>query len=285
MICYEQTSDGLRGRKPYRLNADGSLTVLTILSSGTNLSPIYAPLKSWDYQTGNFSQWDDIHAANDNQPEIVTDLYKSGFPSSAKFTARAGKLPSWDTQTDVDRTEVFATATATGIPIEGLEQWFWWSTFFPPDIQLDAGLWLVYSQFHHSASTGNCPVSFELSNESVPRIRLNIRGGIFDPSLRWAKQWNFNFSRGQWIDHLIYVKWSSNPADGRFGLWLNNQEMIPASEPVANLYSSGGPDNGPQTNYLKQGIYRGRTNRIHTLYFTGTVRGSSKDSVLKYVYT
>lgn len=75
----------------------------------------------------------------------------------------------------------------------------------------------------------------------------------------------------------------ADECSSRFGLWLNGVEAVSPSEPVANLYSSGDPSGGPQTTYLKQGIYRGRTSRVHTIHHTGTVRGSSKDSVLRYL--
>lgn len=66
------------------------------------------------------------------------------------------------------------------------------------------------------------------------------------------------------------------------GILLNGVQKVAPTTPAANLYSSGGPNGGSQSAYLKQGIYRGTTSRVHTIHHTGTVRGATRDSVVKY---
>ncbi len=247
---------------------------------------LYNPAQSWDYQTGDFSQWSNIQAATDNQPSIVADTIRPDFAKSAKFVARQGKNPSWNTDPTVDRTELSSSIADTGTPTEGLEQWYWWSSHFGSDVTVDPGNWMSYTQWHQTANTGNPNIAFLVTAGSTPRIKLSMLGGNPDTSLRWSGSWDGGaIERNSWTDHLVYIKWSSDPAKGRIGLWVNGVEKIAPSTPVANLYSSGGQTAGPQSAYFKQGIYRGTTNRTHTIHYTGTVRGHTRDSVLGYKTT
>jgi hypothetical protein len=252
--------------RPQGAIANGS-SPLSQTGSATKVSPITL----LDYQTGDFSQWAEVQTARPEQAEVVTSPTREGTTYSAKFTVAPGDHTFGDTSTI--RGEVRASVADSGSPTEGMDQWFAWSTLFPSDFEWD-GDWLSYTQWHQTARTGPPVIALLVTAGDNPHLNLTVRGGILQAGVepRVAIFDLGPLERGVWLDHKVYVHWSSEPGAGRIGIWINDRQVLMPTA-VANLYAG-------QSVYLKQGLYASAsTNRSHTVYHTGTRIGPTEMSV------
>ena len=224
-----------------------------------------------DYQTGDFSQWAEVQTARVDQATLVTSPARPGSTYSARFTVAAEDHVFGDTSTI--RGEVRAGLEGPATPAEGMQQWYAWSTYFPPDFEWD-GEWLIYTQWHHTQRSGPPVVALVVSPGPAPRLSLIVRGGTLQAGVQ-PRTATFDLGplqRGVWLDHKVNVNWSSAPGAGRVGVWINGTQVL-APTAVANLYVGQGA-------YLKQGLYASAsTNRSHTVYHTGTRIGPTEASV------
>jgi hypothetical protein len=230
-----------------------------------------SPVTVLDYQTGDFSQWAEVQIARSEQATLVTSPTRAGSTYSARFTVAPGDHVFGDTSTI--RGEVRTGLEGPATPAEGMQQWYAWSTYFPPDFEWD-GEWLIYTQWHHTQRTGPPVVALLVSPGSAPRLSLIVRGGTLQAGVQ-PRTATFDLGplqRGVWLDHKVSVDWSSTPGAGRISVWINGEQVLPSTA-VANLYAG-------QNAYLKQGLYASAsTSRSHTVYHTETRIGPTETSV------
>lgn len=255
-----------------RALASLSLTALLVPIGSASALAADAPAWTGDYQTGNLSQWTDVHVARPDGAVVVTSPVRDGYTKSAKFTVRPGDRTFG--QVNEERAEVMSNVQQSG-SVEGAETWHGWSSLFPAGTSVEPGSWLAFSQWHQTANT--CPpnVAFMITDSSVPRIRLSVRGGALNLST-CAAATSSTYDLGvlpvdNWTDFTVHGKWSSDPAKGSMEVKLNGRTVLPPT-PVANLYTG-------QAAYFKQGIYRGNMSRTTVIYHTGTRRGATETSV------
>jgi Polysaccharide lyase len=239
-----------------------------------------APLTSLlDYQTSDFTQWTEQHLHRSEQEAIVTSPARTGFPQTARFVVAPGDHTGG--RTGVERAEVMASIAQTGNPAQGRTMWFAWSTFIPAGTHVDSNAtspvgngWLVFSQWHGTASSGPGPnIAFSLTKgTATPRLILATNGGSGSGTRsEWVQPTALPL--GRWVDFVVGITWGTSSSVGRMTVrvngttWLNNA-------PCANLYPG-------QSAYFKQGIYRASSRQTQTIYHTGTRIGPTEGSVTR----
>lgn len=243
-----------------------------------NESGQVAAIELFDYQTGNFSQWNDQQYFRPEQVAIVTSPARAGYPDTARFIVAPGDYTNGGTTEE--RGEVAASAAQTYNPSEGQTQWFAWSSFFPTGTHVDADAdslvgngWLLFTQWHQSGLTGNPNISFLLSKTTPVQAILRVRGQSLDGSNNptWSNEWSLGvLPINSWVDFTVGIKWSTEPLVGHITVRMNGTQVVDAA--AATLYAG-------MTAYLKQGIYRSSSVQTHTIYATGTKRGPTEPSV------
>jgi hypothetical protein len=255
-----------------------AVVIVIVLAGGVTLSAVLigpvVPLTSrLDYQTSNFTQWTEQQLHRSAQEAIVTSPARRGYPHTARFTVAPGDQTSG--QSGLERAEVAASVAQTGDPVEGKDQWFAWSSFFPAGTHVDTPSgWLVFTQWHQSGNTGVPNVSFELTRSNPIGVELSARGqGFRGGQPTWAGEWNLGaIHTNAWVDFVVYIKWSTNPKVGHITVKINGTQV--ADTAAATLYSG-------MSAYMKQGIYRASSAQTQTIYHTGTRIGPTEDSVAR----
>jgi Polysaccharide lyase len=260
------------------VKAEGVLQPRYLIVSGVKHKPndvFDGPAYLFDYQTGDFSQWYAQHMARPEQEVIVTSPARSGYLYTARFIMAEGDhvfgLMGYE------RGEVAASPAQTGDPDEGKAQWFAWSSFFPTGMHLDVpGGWLVFTQWHHAANTGQPNVRFELSQDDPPKALLKVRGQSLDletGAMGYVHDWDLGLlPMNTWVDFAIYIAWSADPALGHVTVKINGSTVCDAA--CATLYTDW-----TTGTYLKQGLYGGNSAQTYTIYHTGTRMGPTEASV------
>lgn len=234
------------------------------------------PVRAWDFQTGNLSQWIEADGA---APTLVTDRPRRSMTYAAKFTAVGGQAATFDAGANpvVDRTEMTDYDLAhSGNIGPGVEQWWAFSVMCPTNLAAPTS-WCSITQFHHNGSTGSSPLWFAIQpNTSPPRFQLVMRGGDVNAPTSSTYDLGLAPTDGTWVDFRFFVRWSTG-ADGQVvvkrntdadGLGFTVAQYITGP----NLYTG-------LSNYIKQGVYRNTVARTENWYFTGLRRGATEASV------
>lgn len=230
------------------------------------------PEQVWSYADGTLSQWSEVQVARPEQARVVDEPVRRGYENSAAFTAGPGDHTFGVTSTI--RGEVRSTVEEAGSPTEGDVQWYSWSTFFPEDFEWDGeNEFLIYTQWHQEANNGSPNLDLWVTDGDQPELRMSVRGGLLGEDVsQYTAVYDLGpLVRGEWLDHTVRIKWSSDPDEGNTKVWINGERKVNAV--AANLYEG-------QSVYLKQGIYAANnTTREHTVYFSEALRGDSEESV------
>lgn len=234
------------------------------------------PTRTWDYQTGDLSQWEEAHGA---APVIVTDHPHRSMLYAAEYTVVYGQNATFDAGVTpaVDRTEMSEYDLAKcGNIAPGTEQWWAFSVQFPANLVAPTS-WCAWVDFHHTGSTGSTPFSFRITpNVSPPRMQVYVRGG--DESTGVAQTYDLGECPldGTWVDFRFYVLWSDTAA-GRLIIKKNTDPAGKGFAVVqditqANMFTGFGI-------YVNEGVYRNTYNDTEVWYHTGLRRGDSESSV------
>ncbi|MGY1846827.1 polysaccharide lyase [Blastococcus sp. SYSU DS1021] len=230
------------------------------------------PEQVWSYADGDLSDWSEVQAARPEQVRVVDEPVRPGYEYSAAFSARPGDF-TFGVDTTI-RGEVRSTIEEAGAPREGDVQWYSWSTYFPEDFLWDGGgEFLIYTQWHQTANEGSPNVDLWVTDGPQPEIRLSVRGGLQGrESAEYVATYDLGpLERGEWLDHIVRIEWSTDPEQGNTQVWINDERLVNAVG--ANLFEG-------QSVYFKQGIYAAsNTRREHTLYFSDARWGESRKSV------
>lgn len=220
-----------------------------------------AGLTAWSggFETGDDSQWTAAQIKARERITIQSTVVREG-----RYAARIEVRPGDDHVAGSgsgERAELFLRGALTG-GSEGEEQYWAWSTYFPPDFDAPLGAWNTFTQFHHSGTTGQVNIQFSVVNRRW--IELRVLGGQFQsPSRRDFKL--ARFERGRWYDFVFHVRWSSTRA-GLVEVWLNG-DRVARKLRTPTLYAG-------QAVYLKQGYYRRAYDGTTVVYQDGMRRGS-----------
>jgi hypothetical protein len=243
-----------------------------------------SPAYIMDYQTGDFSQWYEQHYLYSTQQAIVTTPARSGYPYSAQFIVAPGDAMYG--ATDAERSDVITSVAQTGNVSEGDAQWYAWSSFFPTGTYVDTNAespvgngWLEFTEWHHDNLYGPANIMIMLNQGTPVTARLAVNGQSLtvdplNPGLRiagYVNDWNLGLIPiNSWVDFTVYIVWSTDPTLGHVTVKMNGTQVADVVCPT--LYPG-------MSVYLVQGIYRSNCTRTHTIYHTGTRRGSTEGSV------
>ncbi|MDX6424270.1 MAG: hypothetical protein QOI67_1741 [Gaiellaceae bacterium] len=204
-----------------------------------------------DFETGNVSQWAGVFEMQAGRVSVVQSPVRQG-RYAARFEVRAGDhVNGWGGE----RALIYTTPDVAGIR-EGVEQWWSWSTYFVPGFRpvSDARWprWNIFSEWHHTGSTGEANIMFTVATDSRERIMLSANGGDVARSFQWWTNTWFELAplkTGKWYDFIFHVKWSESPAQGFVEAWVDGQHTV-GRTPTATLYTG-------KRAYPVQGYYRG----------------------------
>ncbi|TYP87194.1 polysaccharide lyase [Blastococcus xanthinilyticus] len=230
------------------------------------------PDQVWSYDDGTLSAWSEVHAARPEQVRVVDEPVRPGYEHSGAFSARPGDF-TFGVDTTI-RGEVRSTIEEAGSPEEGDVQWYSWSTYFPEDFRWDGrDEFLIYTQWHQTANTGSPNIDLWVTDGDQPELRMSVRGGVLgEERVEHTAVYDLGpLERGEWLDHTVRIKWSTDPDEGSTRVWIDGEQVVDAA--AANLYEG-------QSAYLKQGIYAANnTRREHTVYFSDALRGDTREAV------
>jgi hypothetical protein len=239
----------------------------------------YHPTQLLDFQTGNFSQWQEQQYFRAAQEAIVTSPARSGYPYTASFTVTHGDMTSGDTGRN--RAEVMASFAASGNPSQGKTVWYAWSTFIPSGFNVDSDAaspvgngWLIFTQWHGTSDYCCGPnIAFALTKgTATPHIILDTNGGSGSGvSSEWVQPTAVPL--GKWNDFMVGITWGESSSVGRMTVRINGTTWL-NNAPSSNLFTG-------ESSYMKQGIYRATSNQTQTIYDTGTRVGPTEASVTR----
>jgi hypothetical protein len=167
-----------------------------------------------------------------------------------------------------ERAEVFRRSSER----EGDESIWTWSVLFPSEFRSNPNsTWNVFTQWHHSGTSGVSPVLFEVHNKSgYERLRFSVRGG--DQARPKRRAWSLEpLVRGKWYEFVLRVRWAADRT-GSVQLWVNARRVVSAVG-LPTLYAG-------QSVYLKQGFYRAPSALTTALYVAGTRQVDTLDGLV-----
>ena len=244
---------------PRRLPRLFAATALAVIAVATFAGAAEAEV-SWrgNYETGSFGQWNLGVQQLQGPATIVRDRVREG-GYAARFEARPKAdltLPGGDRSEALTRTSEVA----------GSESWWAWSTYFDTDFNPNPdSAWNVFTQWHHTGSTGQANVSFMVDTASSPwNIQINAFGGDQDQNKQVFRL--ADFQRNVWYDFVFHVRWAPDNT-GFVEVWVNGERVVPLTYRPTTYAGMGV--------YLKQGLYRGESSLTSVVYHDGMRRGTS----------
>lgn len=214
-------------------------------------SPAYATvLWRGDFETGDKSQWEGAQAQSPDRLQIVTSPVRQG-----KYALRVEVRPG-DFVSSGNRAELVRTVREK----EGDDRYYAWSTMWPSDYPSNK-TWQLFTQWHHSGSTGSPPFEMYVNGETM-YLRVMASTVL----------WSAPLERGKWHDFILHVKWSSSASIGFVEAWYDGALVIP-KKMTATMYAG-------QENYLKQGLYRDRAiTQVGVIFHDGMTMATSLEDV------
>jgi hypothetical protein len=208
-----------------------------------------------DFESGDLSQWTGKQEVSADRLQVISSPDRES-QHALKVTVHKGDDPI---NASGNRNEVFHYGNET----EGSEYYYKWSTMFAPDFP-SANTWQLFTQWHHTGSSGSPPLEFYVWGENI-YLRLEGR----DDRVVWSAP----LVRGQWLDFILHVKWSSDPKVGFVELYYNGQIALP-KESSPTLFGGMG-------NYLKMGLYRDeQISAVGVVYHSGMEQATSLEDVI-----
>lgn len=226
-------------------------------------------LSAWtgDFETGNLSQWRGSQAKEQSRITLQTKIVRQG-RTAARFEVRPGDNNVAGSGSGERAETLIDSSTTDGV--EGREQYWAWSTYFPADFDAPMGAWNVFTQFHHTGAKGQVNVHFAVSNRKT--VKLRVMGGKLERAIRR----DFvlaSLKGGRWYDFVFHVRWSSSQT-GFVEVWMNGLRVVRKTS-TPTLYR------GYEV-YLKQGYYRSAYRGTTVVYHDGTCRGSTLADVAEF---
>lgn len=221
---------------------------------------------SWrgSFETGSFSQWlngGGIQALQ-GPADIVQGRVREG-AYAARFEVRPNADPN---ASGGDRSELLHSTGES----EGDESWWAWSTYFGDDFNPNPDTWWnTFTQWHHTGSSGQANVLFEVNTRYTPwKMQMRTFGGQLDKNQQIFQL--ADFQRNRWYDFVFHVRWAPDNT-GFVEVWVNGARVVPLTNRPTTYAGQGV--------YLKQGLYRGRSGLTSAVYLDGTRRGTSFEDV------
>jgi hypothetical protein len=217
-----------------------------------------------DAETGNLSQWCNVHQAAPDRIQIVTNPVKQG-----QYAYRFDLLDG-DSVFGTERVVLSQGAPPCGNPleIEGEEKFYGFSVYLPSDFPAYT-TWSQVMQFK-AEHTGSPPVQLALTND---KWRVTYRPTVTSDNIT---KWQTPAVRGQWERFVYHVKWSRDPQVGFIEVWYNGTKVVPLFK-TTTVHEVNGE---PVPAHAVIGHYRDAAiSSDVVLYHDGYTVGSSHEAV------
>jgi hypothetical protein len=235
------------------LNDWASIAEVRGCAGSVSTPPSSSLVWNGDFETGSLSQWHRAQGVAADRLQVVSSPARQG-GFALKATVKYGDNPIGSSG---NRNEV---VRLTNEP-EGSEYYYRWSTMFAPDFPAPA-TWQLFTQWHHSGTTGSPPVEFAVNNNNI----------ILYCSKR--EVWRTPLVRGAWQDFIFHVKWSPNASVGFMELTLNGKQVLPKKYCATQFPG--------MTQYLKVGLYRSSSiTQTGVVYHDNWAMGRSLSDVMQ----
>lgn len=205
-----------------------------------------------DFETGTLSQWTREQEVSADRLQIVTSPVRQG-GYALKATVKQGDDPI---DASGNRNEM---VRLTYEP-ENSEYFYRWSTMFPSDFPSPA-TWQLFTQWHHTGSSGSPPVEFSVNNNNIILY------------CRSTEVWRTPLVRGVWNDFVFHVKWSPSSSTGFVELYHQGKLVLPKRY-CATQFAG-------MTQYLKVGLYRNSSiSQTGVVYHDNWIMGRALSDVM-----
>jgi Polysaccharide lyase len=189
-----------------------------------------------DFETGNRSQFNGkAQLVSEDRLQVVTSPTAQG-RYALKATVVQGDNPI---SASGNRNEL----VHFGGEKEGDDFYYRFRVMFAPGFPAP-NTWQLFTQWHHSGSSGSPPLEFVVRNERMELVHNT-------PSGTATRMTIGTLTRGVWHEFVIRIKWSSNASVGFVELWHDRSQVI-SRRYFPTLYAG-------QSVYMKAGLYRSNT--------------------------
>jgi hypothetical protein len=221
-------------------------------------------LWSGNFETGNFSNWEEVHQGGkwgNSSATIVTSPVPPGFRYSVKLEV----IPTGHKN---NRVELSASQQATG-GYDRQEWYYSWSFYAPSNPNATSG-WAQTNITQWMDLLYQCspPEQIDIMPGNPPH--LDFHSELRDNSNGCAhigptQDWDLGpMEYDKWNNITVHLKFSADPAVGFAEIWVNGNNVLPFTH-VRTLDTSGGV-------YMEQAIYHPGEGGPHILYLDGTRR-------------
>jgi hypothetical protein len=265
-------------------NAHGSRTAASPATAkvrrkaGTAARPYFVG----DFETGDLSQWPylgDAHGVS-----VVSSPASGG---GSRYAARAVTTSVPDSSDSGDASYVAMGSFRHPWQNDGADAWFRILVLFPSGNNpafpgkftpnpMSSG-WNMFMEWHNSPGDGPASPYVGVWNNGNGTARLMLRlvgGDAQDPAWKWLRDRSL-LRYDRWYDVLVRIRWSSDPAIGYVGWWVNGRKKFGGHFPT--LYRR--PDGTASSVSFQVGHYRRTVPHTDTLYFDGVKVGPTRGSV------
>jgi Polysaccharide lyase len=233
-------------------------------AAGLAAPPSGTLLRTADFETHDFSQWSGVQAAKPERYAVVASPHRQG-AFAGRFESVAGECIPMDCTADPPRGRTEALLKGPEHTIhEGDDRWYRWYTLFPAQGPVPQ---FTFTQWRGEDERSTRRAPFGLYGlMTVDRSRAYPKG--FIAFQRNGVRWAGPLRRGEWIEFLVHIRYSSDPALGRYELWVDGEHVMSfhdQSKPVGSGV------------YLKQGVYRKGSSPSGVVFHDGLRVADSRD--------
>lgn len=179
-----------------------------------------------DFSSSDLSQWSKVERVAASRIKVVAD---GDGGKAGRFLVKQGDDPI---NASGNRNELVYVGDKI---TEGAERWYSWNTLWPDSFK-SAPTWQLFTQWHHTGTSGSPPIEFFTNREQI-LLRVNQK-----------QVWSTPLTRGLWHWFVLHVKWSSNASKGYVEVYYDGKPVLRRLV-TKTLYAGQGV-------YLKQGLYR-----------------------------
>jgi hypothetical protein len=204
-----------------------------------------APAPHWSsgFETGDLADWL-ISGDVTEPPPVVDAVHVRSGRDAAHF-----EIPAGGGTRDIQRQYIMPRSPAGDVFLwnEGDEGWFGFSYYLAPDFPNPSDAWYDLTQWWSPAG-GSPPLELAIPAGSSDFM---IQGGWGSPlGHRLSSRDLGPVTTGRWIDWVVHIVFSSDPAKGTVDVWRDGTRVVSGWKPTGGTLYPGA------ASYIETGIYR-----------------------------
>ncbi len=216
-----------------------------------------------DFETGDFSQWTEVQSVDEERYDVVESLSRQG-DFAGRFESVEGECIPMDCgDSPRGRTEALLKGEQHDVE-EGDDVWYRWYTMFP-----EGG---ATPEFTFAQWRSNDEQSSPLAKDGLYGLmtvgRSDSQPEGYIAFQRNGDRWTAPLRRGEWIEFVVHIKYSSDPDVGLYELWVDDRLVV-------SFNDQSKPGNTGV--YFKQGVYRNGDTPSAVVYSDGLRIASTRE--------